>query len=78
MRLKRKKVEEKPTISTDNKIVSPEVQKEPVEIPKGFIKDLPIKKPKAEKKILIRNGRPYKKINEYQGMYCDNGEVFKL
>lgn len=69
----------KPTISLDNKIVSPEVQKEPIDIPKGFTKDLPIQKPqKEEKQILFKNDRPYKKLNDYQGMYCDNGEVFRI
>lgn len=62
-------------IDMNNKPISNEVQKEDIHIDKRFVKVVP---PKEEEKILVRDGRVYKKIDKQYGMWADNGKVFKL
>lgn len=62
-------------IDMNNKSISNEAQKEEVHVNKKFVK---VVVPKEEPKLLIRNGRVYKKLDNQYGMYADNGEVFKL
>lgn len=68
----KKKVE---IISMDNKSVSPQIQKEGINVDKRFVKGKPMEKKDG---ILIRNGRVYKRLDNQFGMYADTGEVFKL
>lgn len=73
------KSNKKPTISLDNRPVSPLVQEDPKPIPKGFVnikKTVPVKK--EGKDFNVSNFRPYKKLDNYYGMWADTGEVFRL
>ena len=35
-------------------------------------------KPQKQAEFGVKNGRTYKKIDEYHGLYTDTGEVFRL
>lgn len=62
-------------IDMNNKPISNEVQKEDIHVNKRFVK---AELPKKEEKILVRDGRVYKKLDNQYGMWSDNGKVFKL
>lgn len=62
-------------IDMNNKPISNEVQKEDIHVNKRFVKAV---LPKEEEKILVRDGRVYKKLDNQYGMWSDNGKVFKL
>lgn len=68
---------EKPSpITLDNKLMNPVViSQEKEDIPKGFIS---IKSNPKKKTIGSKNGRMYKVINEFYGVWLDNGEAFEL
>lgn len=72
---KKKKVD---IIGMDNKPINQEVQKEDVNIPKKFVNVKPTAPKVVESKILLHNGRVYKKLANGYGMYADDGSVFKI
>lgn len=69
----------KPTISLDNRPMSPEIQNEPKAIPKDFINIKPKTPVKKEGlPFSVYKGRVYKKLDNQFGMWADNGKVFNL
>lgn len=63
-------------MSLDNKPISKEVIKEPVNVPDKFVK-IP-KRVEHTKSINVRNGRVYKELGNGYGVYSDDGSVFKI
>lgn len=63
-------------IDKNNKPVSNDIQKETIHVDKKFV-NLEHKNT-DQGKLLSRNGRLYKKIDNQIGMWADTGELFRL
>ena len=64
-------------MSLDNKPITKEVSKEPIQVHDKFA-SVPIKKVDTKKTINIKNGRVYKDLGNGYGMYSDTGEAFRI
>lgn len=63
-------------IDKNNKPISKNIQKEVIQIDQRFVNLQ--KKNTDTGKLLSRNGRLYKKLDNQCGMWADTGKVFKL
>lgn len=71
------KKEDLPSVSLDNKPMSPLIKEEEEVIPPKFIPNHRAKK-ENKRELLVHNGRVYKKISSTHGIWADNGQAFSL
>ena len=64
-------------MSLDNKPITKDVTKEPIQVHDKFA-SVPLKKVDTNKTINIKNGRVYKDLGNGYGMYSDTGEAFRI
>ena len=71
------KAEDIEIMSLDNKQISKDVIKEPIQVHDKFA-SVPPKKVDTKKTINVRNGRVYKDLGNGYGMFADTGETFRI
>lgn len=71
------KKEDLPSVSLDNKPMSPLIKEEEEVIPPKFVPNHRAKK-ENKRELLVHNGRVYKKISSTHGIWADNGQAFSL
>lgn len=71
------KKEDLPSVSLDNKPMSPLIKEEEEVIPPKFVPNHRAKK-ENKRELLVHNGRVYKKISATHGIWADNGQAFSL
>ena len=64
-------------MSLDNKPISKETTKEPIQVHDKFA-SVPPKLFDTKRTINVKNGRVYKDLGNGYGMYSDTGEAFRI